>query len=40
MVYLLYFDEIVQKLEIDIPKICEWLHRNGFKVNSGKYYFY
>ena len=33
------FDETSEKLEIDMPKICEWFHHNGFKANPGKFYF-
>ena len=33
------FDEIIEKLEIDMSKICEWFHHNGLKANPGKFYF-
>ena len=33
------FDEITEKLEIDIAKICEWFHHNGFKANPEKFHF-
>ena len=33
------FDEIIEKLETDMSKICEWFHHNGFKANLGKFYF-
>ena len=34
------FDEIIEKLEIDMSKICEWFHCNGFNANPGKFYFF
>ena len=34
------FDEIIEKLEIDMYKICEWFHYNGFKANPGKFFFF
>ena len=34
------FDEIIEKLETDLSKICEWFHDNGFKTNPGKFYFF
>ena len=33
------FDEIIEKLEIDMSKICEWFHHSGFKANPGKSHF-
>ena len=30
------FDQIIEKLEMDMSKICEWFHHNGFKTNPGK----
>ena len=33
------FDEIIEKLEIDMPKICESFHHNGFKANPEKFHF-
>lgn len=30
-------DEIIEKLDIDIFKICEFQH-NGYKDNPGKFY--
>ena len=33
------FDEIIEKLKIDMSKICEWFHHNSFKANSGKFHF-
>ena len=33
------FDEIIEKLVIDMPKISEWFHHNGFKAKPGKFYF-
>ena len=32
-------DEIIEKLEIDMSKICEWFHHNCFKANPGRYHF-
>ena len=26
-------DEIIEKLETDMSKICKWFHHNGFKAN-------
>ena len=31
--------KIIEKLETDISKICEWFHKNGFKNNPGKLHF-
>ena len=33
------FDEIIEKLEIDMSNICEWFHHNSFKANPGKFHF-
>ena len=33
------FDGIIEKLEIDMRKTCEWFHHNDFKANPGKYHF-
>ena len=33
------FDEIIEKLDIYMPKICEWFHHYGFKVNLQKIHF-
>ena len=33
------FDEIIEKLEIDMPNICEWFHHNGFRANPEKFHF-
>ena len=33
------FDEIIEKLETDMFKICEWFHHNDFKANPGKFHF-
>ena len=33
------FNEIIDKLEIDMSKICELFHHNGFKANPGKFHF-
>ena len=33
------FDEIIKKLETDMPNIFEWFHHNGFKANPGKCHF-
>ena len=33
------FDEIIEKLEINISKFCEWFHLNGFKANPRKFHF-
>ena len=35
----LKFDELIWKLELDMFKICEWFHHNGFKANPGKFHF-
>ena len=32
-------NEIIEKLEIDKSKICEWFHHNGFKTNPEKFHF-
>ena len=29
------FDDIIEKLERDMSKICEWFHHNGFWANLG-----
>ena len=34
------FDEIIEKLEIDMSKICEWFHCNGFNANPGNFFFF
>ena len=34
------FDEIIEKLEIDMYKICEWFHYNGFKASPGNFFFF
>ena len=33
------FDEIIEKLEIDTSKICEWFNHNDFKTNPEKFQF-
>ena len=33
------FDEIIEKLEIDMSNICQWFHHNGFKANPGKCFY-
>ena len=37
--YVQSFDEIIEKLELDMSKICEWFHHNSFKANPGKFHF-
>ena len=37
--YVQSFDEIIEKLEIDMSKICEWFHHNGFNANPGIFHF-
>ena len=32
-------DEIIDKLEIDMPNICEWFQHNGFRPNPEKFHF-
>ena len=34
------FDKIIEKLEIDMPRIFEWFQHNGFNANPGKFDFY
>ena len=33
------FDDIIEKLEMDMSKIFELLHHKGFKANPGKFHF-
>ena len=33
------FEEIIEKLEIEMSKISEWFHHNGFKAIWGKFHF-
>ena len=33
------FDEIIEKLEIDMSKVCERFHHTGFKANAGEFHF-
>ena len=32
------FDEIIEILETDVSKICEWFHHNRVKTNPGKFH--
>ena len=34
------FDKIIEKLEIDMPRIFEWFQHNDFNANPGKFDFY
>ena len=34
------FDEIIEKLEIDMSKISEWFHHNSFKAIQENFIFY
>ena len=33
------FDEIIEKIKMDMSKMCEWFQHNGFKANPGKFHF-
>ena len=39
LILLAKFDKIIEKVEIDMSKICGWFHHNSFKVNPGKFHF-